>query len=346
MRSIGHILILLFSLAAIASAGAENVTIGQFRIDFDPGTDLNYSVEAMPPLEEDNYTSYTTLIDVADKTRVGIYIFDLKTREDATLKTRITAYKLISKYLENASVKIDEIDGKECIFITYENSSKNKKHFEYLYWPDSEVVPGSDVSIGAIEVRVFGSMPLNSSHGMAIAESIRNTLHIEKFASHASSEVESVAPVAAQAATPAIEVAPRPSPYIKTHDQDAASQGGVVMIDEAFSDGPGWVVVFNEKDNPFLGPVYTPAGQAHLNDGLNKNIPIKLNMAGLTPKLYTALYRDEDVKGNFESNGKSIFLNPSSNVHYSFRAISPYDGMALESPDWSSFTSDPILDWR
>jgi hypothetical protein len=173
---------------------------------------------------------------------------------------------------------------------------------------------------------------------MAIAESIRNTLHIEKSEAPSSPEVESAATTVA----PAV----RPSPYIKTHDQDAASQGGVVMIDEALSDGPGWLVIFNEKDNPFLGPVYTPAGKARLNDGLNKNVPIKLNMAGLMPKLYTALYRDEDVKGDFDSNGKSISLNPNSNVHYSFRAISPYAGMALESPDWSSFTSDPILDWR
>jgi len=39
----------------------------------------------MPPLEESNYTSYTVMINVSSETKAGIYIWDLKTPEDATI---------------------------------------------------------------------------------------------------------------------------------------------------------------------------------------------------------------------------------------------------------------------
>jgi hypothetical protein len=309
----------------------------------------------MPPFENNNSTSYTTLIEVfdgGDKIRTGIYIDDQLTPEDATLSTLKKMCELAIRSHNNSSVDIGKIDGKDGLIVSYPNTNQSKQNFFYLYWPDSEKVPGSDVSIGAIKVRVFGSMPANSSHGMAIAEGIRNTLHIEKSEAPSAPGVESAAtsvapavePVIMQTVAPAPTVASavRPYPYIRTHNQDAASQRGSVIIDEAFSDGPGWLVLFNERYDPYSGPSHSPAGKAHLDDGLNKNIAINVNMARLTPKFYAVLYKDEGVMGEFEFSGRDTPFNPRA--IYSFSASLPYAN-SVESPDWLSYMSSPGRDW-
>lgn len=56
--------LMLLALISVASAGPSRITTGTYNITFDLKTPKNYTVEVMPPLEDNNYTSYTALIIV------------------------------------------------------------------------------------------------------------------------------------------------------------------------------------------------------------------------------------------------------------------------------------------
>jgi hypothetical protein len=65
-------------LISIASADSSRIITGPYDITFDLNTPKNYTVDVMPYLETNNSTVYTVLINVANETKAGIYIWDLK----------------------------------------------------------------------------------------------------------------------------------------------------------------------------------------------------------------------------------------------------------------------------
>ena len=64
--------LILLALISVASAGPSRITTGPYNMTFDLNTPKNYTIEVMPPLVDNNYTSYTALINVANETKAGI----------------------------------------------------------------------------------------------------------------------------------------------------------------------------------------------------------------------------------------------------------------------------------
>ena len=96
----------------------------------------------------------------------------------------------------------------------------------------------------------------------------------------------------------------------------------MVKIDAAFSDGPGWLVIYNDKYN--IQADGQVIGTAKLNDGLNENISVKVNMALVTPKLYAVIHKDAGTVGTFEYPGPDEPYNPRDEKIYQFYSTWPY----------------------
>jgi len=323
--------LMLLALISVASAGPSRITTGQYNITFDLNTPQNYTVEVMPPLEDSNYTSYTALINVANDTKAGIYIWDLKAPEDATITTIEDVYKAYTHDLQNASVEIGKIDGKDGI-IAYYVDQQNRQTFLGRYWLDSKKIDNSSLSAGSIEVRLYGTIPRNSTEGMDIVKSLINTLHIEKFANPVAEAAKTVVPVV------------RPASYIRVRNQNVEDNHGTALIDEALSDGPGWVVIYNERYVPYSKPFNGPIGYTHLNDGLNKNVKVNLNMALVTAKLYAVLYKDEGQVGTFEYPGPDYPLDLHAEMVYPFSSKWPHQLNDIQT-NWQEHMSSPGPAW-
>ena len=315
------ICLMLLALISIASASPEKIVTGPFSITFDLGTAKNYTIYVMTPLENNGSTEYSNLISVSNETRAGIYISDMKTPVDATPSSYEKLARTGTRDYNNSSVKQGTIDGKNGVIVYYLRPD-GKQMFTYVYWPDSREV-GSSVSEGSVEVRVVGSMPVNSSEGWALASSLLNTLHIEKAStSPAAGAVASAVP-AAMTSTATV-TAPGSGPYIGVRDQDAQANGGKIIIDLAYSKGPGMLEIYN--DQYLTGE---PIGSADLKAGLNKNLQVKVNMARVVnrPFLYAVIvdlnnHRVGDV--------------------YGFRG---WPNPAGDLPDMSNLMSYPNTDW-
>jgi len=323
--------LILLLLISVASADSSRITTGPYNITFDLNTPKNYTVEVTAPLEDTNYTSYSVVIDVPNETHAGIYIWDLKTPEDATITTIKDVYKAYTHGLQNSSVEIGKIDEKDGIIAYYVNP-QDRQAFLGRYWLDSKKIDNGPLAAGSIEVQLYGTMPRNSTEGMAIAKSLINTLHIEKFTNPGAEAAKTVAPVV------------RPASYIRVSDQNVENNHGAALIDEAFSDGPGWVVIYNERYVPYSKPFNGPIGYTHVNDGLNKNVKVNLNMALVTAKLYAVLYKDEGQVGTFEYPGPDFPLDLHAEKSYSFNSNWPHPLAELQT-DWREHMSAHGLDW-
>lgn len=77
---------------------------------------------------------------------------------------------------------------------------------------------------------------------------------------------------------------------------DQISTDGTVMIDSAYSDGFGWIVIHAENDGSFGAVI----GQRALNAGLNNNIEVEIDTANATPTLYAMLHSDTGQIGTYE----------------------------------------------
>lgn len=119
----------------------------------------------------------------------------------------------------------------------------------------------------------------------------------------------SSAPAAAAEAAPAEEApaieaaaeeptAPAPdTPRVSVVDQ--AVVDGQVTVTEVFSKGPGWLVIHADREGK-PGPVL---GFSPVVNGLNQNVVVKLDVAGVTETLYAMLHVDVGELGKYEFPG-------------------------------------------
>jgi predicted lipoprotein with Yx(FWY)xxD motif len=116
------------------------------------------------------------------------------------------------------------------------------------------------------------------------------------------------------------------SPSVKVKDQEY--DGTTVIVPDAFSQGPGWIVIHNQV-NGSLGPAI---GYTHINSGDNKNIAIKIDPAQASPVMYAMLHQDAGVVGKYEFPGPDVpvmfngeMLSPSfkATVHSDATNIMP-----------------------
>lgn len=328
-------------LASVASADPSSITTGPYKVTFDLNTPMNYTVEITPPFEGGNYTSYSVLINVSNVANAGVYIFDLKKPEDATIAKEYAAY---THDLNNSSVEISKIDGKDGVIARYV-SPKNRQVLQGIYWLDSNKTGNGSLSEGSKEVRIYAVTQQNSTESLAIAENLINSLHIEKAEAQTAGENRTSKNQTAkiiQAIGPAVQ-AIRPEPYLRVRDQNVEDNHGYAIIEEALSNGPGWIVIYNEK-YPYSRPYIQPVGYTHVDDGLSMMIKVRLNMALVTNNLYAILFKDDGHVGAFEYPGQDFPLNPRAVKIYSFSSKWP-NPLEDFNIDWRNHTSFPGSDW-
>lgn len=89
-----------------------------------------------------------------------------------------------------------------------------------------------------------------------------------------------------------------PSVTVKDQEYD----GTTVIVADAFSQGPGWMVIHNQV-NGSLGPAI---GHTQINSGDNKNIAIKIDPAQASPVMYAMLHQDAGAVGIYEYPGPDV----------------------------------------
>lgn len=94
---------------------------------------------------------------------------------------------------------------------------------------------------------------------------------------------------------------------------DQQFDGSTIMVPEAFSQGPGWLVIHNQE-NGAAGPAI---GETHINNGDNKNIVVHIDPSQATPVMYAMLHKDGGTVGVYE------FPGPDQPVMVSGVMVSP-----------------------
>ena len=104
--------------------------------------------------------------------------------------------------------------------------------------------------------------------------------------------------------------------HVTVSDQEF--HGDIVVIEEAFSDGPGWIAIHNQE-NGQLGPAI---GHAAVKDGINKNITVPVDPAKVTPTMYAMLHVDAGKVGEYEFPGADVPAEVNGQgIHPAFQAL-------------------------
>ena len=97
--------------------------------------------------------------------------------------------------------------------------------------------------------------------------------------------------------TPAVTSQPSTPATIKVADQEV--RDGVVVVEEATINGPGWLVVYSEQD----GQLVEVIGFTAIQDGEHKEVAVQVDTSKLTSELYALLHTDAGQIGSFEYPG-------------------------------------------
>lgn len=127
------------------------------------------------------------------------------------------------------------------------------------------------------------------------------------------------------------------NPSVTVNDQQ--TDGTSVIVADAFSQGPGWMVIHAQL-NGNIGDVI---GETHLNNGDNKNIVVKIDPAKVTPVLYAMLHVNSGIVGTYEFPGPDVpvmfngnMVSPAFNVSiHAAAADTPTSAagtMAMDTP--------------
>ena len=125
-------------------------------------------------------------------------------------------------------------------------------------------------------------------------------------------------------------------PSVTVNDQ--VTDGSSVVVAEAYSPGPGWMVIHNQVG----GNIGDPIGETQLNSGDNKNIIVKIDPTKATAVMYAMLHTDAGVVGTYEFPGPDIpvMLNGSM-VSPAFKATIQAAAAGTPTSDMSSMGGYP-----
>jgi predicted lipoprotein with Yx(FWY)xxD motif len=90
------------------------------------------------------------------------------------------------------------------------------------------------------------------------------------------------------------------NPSVTVNDQQY--DGTSVVVADAVSAGPGWMVIHAQAN----GNIGDPIGETQLNSGDNKNIVVKIDPTKATPVLYAMLHVDAGTVGKYEFPGPDV----------------------------------------
>jgi predicted lipoprotein with Yx(FWY)xxD motif len=83
---------------------------------------------------------------------------------------------------------------------------------------------------------------------------------------------------------------------------DQTYDGTNVVIAKIMSKGPGWMAIHAQQD----GHIGDVIGYAHVNDGVNDNVTVKIDPKKATPVLYAMLHVDAGKVGTYEFPGPDV----------------------------------------
>ena len=127
------------TLAITASALPENVTTGPYSVSFDMNATLNYTVESLDPVEEDDRTEYQLTINANDSTKAKIFIAEYKDLVDSTeeMWQTVNRQHLESIGLNNITLASEMvIDGMPAFGLVGKDIANTTLYSAY-YWLDS-----------------------------------------------------------------------------------------------------------------------------------------------------------------------------------------------------------------
>ena len=117
------------------------------------------------------------------------------------------------------------------------------------------------------------------------------------------------------------------NPSVTVHDQP--TDGTSVIVADAFSQGPGWMVIHSQV-NGTVGPAI---GETQLNPGDNKNIVVKIDPTQATSVMYAMLHIDAGTIGSYE------FPGPDVPVMFNGSMLSPAFNAAIHAAAANTPTS-------
>ncbi|MGH2536267.1 MAG: DUF7282 domain-containing protein, partial [Candidatus Promineifilaceae bacterium] len=114
---------------------------------------------------------------------------------------------------------------------------------------------------------------------------------------------------------------------------------GVVQVERAYSDGPGWLAAFTSVD----GLPGILLGAAQLSDGVNQGITLSVTQSAVTPVILIRLHEDREPLGEFDFPGgdppvyyqerlpNPIYLNtePGSYLLAADQPLGPEDSLTV-----------------
>ncbi len=119
------------------------------------------------------------------------------------------------------------------------------------------------------------------------------------------------------------------APAVKVSDQ--ASLNGMVVIDEVYSEGPGFIVI-HQSNGGNVGP---GIGFRWVNQGTSKNVQISIDATMATSELFAMLHVDDNEVGVYEfgtvDGADAPVPNPDTNPAFKVEVLRAYDQMVKDN---------------
>lgn len=256
---------LMVLLATSALAKHEEISVGPYNISFDLNTTRNYSVTLHPESLENNSSSYMfdIIFDNDTKAAVGITKYNSWHYADFPCELWQRSYLKNDPKVLNFSISHPLIDGNKGQVISAiaprikDNKTVNGTVVEV--WLDSKKIEGYDFLAGKTKVEMILLLPEN------LTRDLLTTFHAEP---NENIKLETKA-------------AADRSPQISVRTQTNADPTGMVIIPQVISNGPSYVVVFDESGNVL--------GYKDVADGANTDVLVELNQTPKSQWLYATL---------------------------------------------------------
>lgn len=130
-------------------------------------------------------------------------------------------------------------------------------------------------------------------------------------------------------------------PEVLVYDQPVID--GTVSIERAISDGPGWLVIYNEIE----GQPGFIIGTAALEDGLNEAVTVSLRQSAITPQLFARIHLDTEPGDafNFPGQDTPVLYNGRMPVAAAFRNDAGAHAFVFDQPlgDDGTVTIDTVI---
>lgn len=313
--------VLMVLLATSALAKHEEISAGPYNISFDLNTTRNYSVALHPESLENNSSSYMfdIIFDNDTKAAVGITKYNSWHYADFPCELWQRSYLKNDPKVLNFSISHPLIDGNRGQVISAiaprikDNKTVNGTVVEV--WLDSKKIEGYDFLAGKTKVEMILLLPENLTRDLLM------TFHVEP-----NENIKLETKGANQ------------SPQIIARTQTNADPAGMVIIPQVISNGPSYVVVFDESGNVL--------GYKDVAGGVNTDVQVELNQTPMSQWFYATLNKGGAIQTEYWNYPFTPDAVARSNMFFDSRSKSagtPSENVAIMPPKGSS--SNTYQNW-